>query len=494
MIFDNPEFVRHRRVALRHPIASTSVILSVCLIITFIIYLQVNDMRGMRYSTLDTAGYEPAYKTEFDMQKFGTGLFWTFYVLAALVLLLYNNYLCLRSISYEVEQKTYDFQQTNLQTPFELMVGKVLGTPVFGHFMVLLAMPFIILGGILAEIPLINLIGLVLVLYMFSLCTNMLSVLLSFYIHKGASFIAPIILIAAFYLGAIGSETPFSFFSPIETITALAADETYEVSFFGYLYDGLFLNIFLYLFFIYWLAVGITSKLKKASPKFTILSLYSFLLSIQLVILGLFWFKHPKIVQSQYYFRYEETITEIGQGFFAVLVVLLPMAFLMATVGRDQVYRWFKNLNKKTLMQNIFSDDAPTLMAIGLSAVSAVVLYSAVGSGYPKELEAYLVMAFFVLFVMREMMYFSVMELAGIKFLLTALYLGLFYILGSIAFGILRSDLIFTIVPLMPFFGSSDIEYTLVLVTVSIEVLILAIIYFLQIRNVKRQVRELENK
>jgi hypothetical protein len=172
--WSNPEYVRHVRAELRPPRAVTAalLVLLICGLVALICWnAERNDLKeSFRIYHLWLLGIQ-----------FTILGFWCVSA-------------CGQAISRERELKTYDFLRTTRLGAAELMVGKMLGAPVMGYFVVCCSLPISILAGFFGGYSVGTLVWAYALLLVFALLISLLSLWLSMLLEK-ASPIALALLI-----------------------------------------------------------------------------------------------------------------------------------------------------------------------------------------------------------------------------------------------------------------------------------------------------------
>jgi hypothetical protein len=119
-----------------------------------------------------------------------------------------GGYACLRSISQEREQNTFDFQRVTQLTSVELSLGKLFGAPVLAYFAALCMLPAALTGGIIGGIPPSRLVGAYLILLFGSVAVHSLALLVSLGTTRTGSGIGGVSAIALLFLLLAFSSAP----------------------------------------------------------------------------------------------------------------------------------------------------------------------------------------------------------------------------------------------------------------------------------------------
>jgi hypothetical protein len=199
----NPEYVRHVRAELRAPRAITAalVTLVICALVALSCWgTERNDLReffrifhlwllGVQYTVLG------------------------FWCASA----------CGQAISRERELKTYDFLRTTRLTAAELMVGKILGAPILGYFVVGCSLPISILAGFLGGYAVGTLLRAYALLLVFAVFVSLLSLWLSMLLEKSSSAAVALLILLPMGWAISFAYSPFPGFGAISIFPAILA-------------------------------------------------------------------------------------------------------------------------------------------------------------------------------------------------------------------------------------------------------------------------------
>jgi hypothetical protein len=197
----NPEYVRYVRAELRAPRAITAalVTLVICALVALSCWgTERNDLR------------------EF-FRIFHLWLLGIQYTLLAL----WCAGTCAQAISRERELKTYDFLRTTRLTAAELMVGKILGVPILGYFVVGCSLPISILAGFLGGYSAGTLAWAYALLLVFVLFLSLLSLWLSMLLEKSSSAAVAFLILLPMGWALSFAYSPFPGFAAISIFPAI---------------------------------------------------------------------------------------------------------------------------------------------------------------------------------------------------------------------------------------------------------------------------------
>jgi ABC-type transport system involved in multi-copper enzyme maturation permease subunit len=156
-IWNNPEFIRHRRAELRPTRAITvgAVVLLLCVLIGLACWSSQQHQLLNLQQAAEQYGTD-AWKHRLNILQDNfvrqtSLLFFRWLVgLQAVALTFWTLFSCAQSVSGERERKTWDFQRTTRLTSAEILIGKLLGEPVLVYFAVLCAAPVTLISGLAA--------------------------------------------------------------------------------------------------------------------------------------------------------------------------------------------------------------------------------------------------------------------------------------------------------------------------------------------------------
>jgi hypothetical protein len=197
----NPEYVRHVRAELRPPRAITAALITlvICALVALSCWsAERNDLKEFfRIFHLWLVGIQ------FTLLGF--------WCVSA----------CGQAISRERELKTYDFLKTTQLTPAELMVGKILGAPLLGYFVVSCSLPISALAGFLGGYSAGTLLRAYTLLLVFALFISLLSLWLSMQLEKSTSIAIGFLVLLPMGWGIGAAYSPFPGFGAISIFPAI---------------------------------------------------------------------------------------------------------------------------------------------------------------------------------------------------------------------------------------------------------------------------------
>ncbi len=255
----NPEFVRHARAELRAPRAFTAamIVLVICVLLGLSCWAAERDS---------------------SRQFFRLFYIWLV-VIQYLVLSLWCASACGQAISSERQLKTYDFLRTTRLSSLELMIGKLLGSPIMAYFVTGCFMPISVVAGILGGFSLHVLTWTYVLMVVFALFLSVVSLWLSMLAENvSAGAVGLVVLILPG--GLIGlTHTPFpgfaalSLFLPVLALYNLQGDLTRSVpTLLGVPVSFPKLAVLLCVLFGAWFALMIIRNLKRDREEIRLLS------------------------------------------------------------------------------------------------------------------------------------------------------------------------------------------------------------------------------
>jgi len=197
----NPEYVRHVRAELRAPRAITAalVVLVICALVAL-----------------------SCWSTERNDAKEFFRLFHLWLVGIQFTLLgFWCASTCGQAISREREMKTFDFLKTTRLTAAELVVGKILGAPILGYFVVGCSLPVSILAGFLGGYSAGTLAWAYVLLLVFALFLSLLSLWLSMLLEKSSLVAVALLLLLPMSWTLTLAYSPFPGFGAISIFPAI---------------------------------------------------------------------------------------------------------------------------------------------------------------------------------------------------------------------------------------------------------------------------------
>jgi len=185
-LWENPEFIRNCRAQLRprRLVLVASIIAALSLVVGYSTYQAYNG---------------GAWAGSFFSVAMYAQLF---------TLCLGGGYACMRSISQEREQNTFDFQRVTQMTSLELSLGKLFGAPAMAYFAALCMLPAALVGASTRGIPAWRVAGAYLILLAGSITVHALTLLFSLTATKAGSGIAGIFGIVIIFILLMMSSAP----------------------------------------------------------------------------------------------------------------------------------------------------------------------------------------------------------------------------------------------------------------------------------------------
>ncbi|MBZ5543521.1 MAG: ABC transporter permease [Acidobacteriia bacterium] len=163
----NPEFVRHLRAELRPPRAITAAFLAVVVCALAGLACWASEHENLRVFFRTFHGWLVGIQF--------VGL--AFWCASG----------CGQAITRERELKTYDFLKTTRLTAGEIVLGKILGAPIMGYFVVGCTLPISLAVGALGGYGLGTLVGVYVLLLAFALFVSLMGLWLSMLLEKSSS-------------------------------------------------------------------------------------------------------------------------------------------------------------------------------------------------------------------------------------------------------------------------------------------------------------------
>jgi hypothetical protein len=255
----NPEFVRHVRAELRPPRAITAGFLAlvVCALVGLGCWASEHENLRVFFRTF--------HGWLVGIQFVGLA-FWCASG-------------CGQAITRERELKTYDFLRTTRLTAGEIVVGKVLGAPIMGYFVVGCTLPISLVVGALGGYSLRTLVGVYVLLAGLSLFVSLAGLWLSMLLEKSSSAAVAFLTLLPIAWTLSLAYSPFSglgSLSALPTIFLLYGlrDKMalFRPTLFGMTIPGLVASLLLYAALGAWLVLMLVRNLKKDREQIVMLS------------------------------------------------------------------------------------------------------------------------------------------------------------------------------------------------------------------------------
>jgi hypothetical protein len=156
--------------------ATLSLITQLIICLNYIGLLPPSGVRGSHYGRYCLGGVDPSYsepnyynETLCTKDLLGNwiilkelwwlDIFTTLSIISIILLLAVGTYMLIADLSQEESKGTINFIRLSPQSAGSVLVGKLLGVPVWLYIFVLLALPFNLIAGLKAHIPLILILG-----------------------------------------------------------------------------------------------------------------------------------------------------------------------------------------------------------------------------------------------------------------------------------------------------------------------------------------------
>ena len=153
----NPEFVRHLRSQLRpmRAIAVAAVVAIVCVLVWMSCWgMKQAELEAARRAVMefhDKLGSRWAIRVqqlEADFTRQVSLLFFQWLLgIQAVVVTFWSLAACAQGVLGERDRKTWDFQRTTRLSSAEMVIGKLLGEPVLGYFILVCSLPLSLIAG-----------------------------------------------------------------------------------------------------------------------------------------------------------------------------------------------------------------------------------------------------------------------------------------------------------------------------------------------------------
>lgn len=289
-IWNNPEFVRHRRAELRpvRAITVAVVIIVMCLLLGLACWSYEQSLLESTQRGLEAYATEAWKNRVQDLQENIARQTWLLFYrwligLQGVALAFWTLFSCAQSVSGERDRKTWDFQRVTRVTPTEMLIGKLLGEPILIYFAVLCAAPVTLIAGLLGGLSLGTVISLFIFLAVTAMFLGLGGMWLSTLLEsrtRGVGLIAALALYG-FTLGSYGmreSGLPgFAAMSPMMGIADLLGHSSSRFGhimpvLFGHEVPWLLMNVLLCGSFSAWLALMLIRNLKRDYPEIRPLS------------------------------------------------------------------------------------------------------------------------------------------------------------------------------------------------------------------------------
>jgi len=352
---------------------------------------------------------------------------------------------CGQAISRERELKTYDFLKTTRLTSTELMIGKVLGTPIMAYFVVGCSLPVSLVAGLLGGYSAGTLVAVYALLIVFALFISLLGLWISMLLEKSSS--AAVGLLALFPIAWSFSfvYSPFpgfgglSIFPAILSLYKADADVARaKPALFGLTTSFPVLTILLYAAFGAWLALMMMRNLKKDREQISLLSRWQAVGFGAFLNVLFYAFLDPKAVvgQGSPSLRPEE-VSSLAMGVNGLFLFLVGLATLNP---HEKLKAWWRR--RSSGAEGYFSEAGLPWPWLVASALAAYLLLAAEALGMRGAVAldrwhlstAAIQLLVLLIFAARDILFLQWCNITTMKRPLVGgcLYLCLYYVAVSI--------------------------------------------------------------
>ena len=443
--WSNPELLRNARIQLRPGRAIAAAI--ICAAISLTIWYSF-EFRATTKSVADDA---------IEMFKF-------ILQIQVFVLLIGGGIYELLSVHREKELNTFDYQRVTRLSSFELAVGKLFGAPILTYFIVLCLMPVAIFAAALGHAPVALVVEAYAILVAGCIAFHLLALLVSTTLGRGVSAIAvlPYLVLVAMtsvdFFASQGTDLSPSAsvwtvhqLNPFAASAMFAKDLSQGLSdlFFGVSAPHFAVLMVIYVTLIAWFLLAIVRNLKRDPAVYELyspLQAFAFAIYLNVLVLGFFNWKAPLgmpiIVDNQ--LRGFNTLPPrqvevmlLGGGFW--LFALLGTVLLR---NRELVRQRIQVLGDRAAGFWAALWPAPYVLAgtivTGLGILELIRVYRNISGGDWDWALALANIAFFALWLARDLLYLQWMGLRRTRRPLVSafLYLLVFYTCTGIILGV----------------------------------------------------------
>ena len=336
---------------------------------------------------------------------------------------------CGESVSQERLLKTYDFQRTTGLSSAELMLGKLLGSPVLGYFVIGCSMIFSIPAAILGDIGIGVIAATYVLLLTFALFISTIGLWISMLNERTQTGTAVVLILGLMSFAAVTSDSRFPGLTGLSSIPALVslysnAPQT-KPTIFGMETPSFLMTLLMQAAFGAWFVLMLTRNLKKDRSEIRLLS------RKQAIGLAAFF--------NLLFYALLKSDPPIEGSAFEGMTLMLT-AIILFSVGlasltpREKLKLWWRKY--KAGEESYFSESGlvwPWMILAGI--ISYAVHLAARGLipvAAPEENaihRATLQMIIFVIFITRDVLFLQFCSLTRMKrpLLAGALYLMLYY-------------------------------------------------------------------
>ncbi len=418
----NPEFVRHVRAELRPARALTAAVL--VLVICALVAL-------------------PCWASEEkNLQGFFQLYFGWLVGIQYVLLTVWCASTCGQAISRERELKTYDFLKTTRLSSTELMVGKILGVPVVGYFVLGCSLPISVVAGVLGGFSVGVLFWTYVLLVALAIFVSLAGLWTSMQVEKSSAGAVGLLLLLPLGFTFGLTFTPFPGFGAISVFPALfwlfdikQSDMTRVApTLFGLRVSFVFLTLLLYVLFGGWLVLMLARNLKRDREEIRLLSRGQAIGFAAFLNLLLYGFLDPSRVASKGGY---ETISPVDVSVVAVVlnaIILFLVGIAMLTPPEKLKVWWRRHAAREEPYFSEYGLPWPWLVVAAVIAY-ALLAAEAAGLGRASSLREWqlgtagLQLFVFLVFTARDILFLQWCNLTRMKrpVVKGVLYLLLYY-------------------------------------------------------------------
>ncbi len=441
-MFNNAEFLRNVRVQLTpRRLMFTSGLTLGLIIISELLIWAATAKTG--YSSLDYNRW-----AEFGMASFNLLFFAQIILLTAMAPSVVGG-----SIIQERLRNTLIFQQMTLLSSHEVLLGKMFGSTIVYYVLAALIMPFAVLGGLIARIPLDSLVGIYLVLLVGALSWQAVSLFISSSIVNAQEAAGRNLAGLSYSIGGLAVFFMMIFFNIFwRQSWEMQHGNTY---FFGQPILALTFAVMVMLFIGVWAYVGAVRAFKdlqliRLSPR----TVWYFFIALEVLLVGWFW---GGIISSEGYTGTSQEYFKRNIGALFIAYLFINWIFLAALAGisvisRNQLREWWSgSLDAVSLLKRLEIKNSIINYPISIAIVlaGAVALWGSMYVGLPDRQNLLLpfssLIAMIVAFVVTMLSMASFIQFCAMYRFRVANRAGLvlwvmIMVIAAIATGILGSE------------------------------------------------------
>jgi hypothetical protein len=444
----NPELLRNARIQLRPGRAIAAAI--ICAAISLTIWYSFESRSNPSSEAADALA-----------------MFVFILQLQVVVLLIGGGIYELLSVHREKELNTFDYQRVTRLSSFELAVGKLFGAPILTYFIVLCLMPIAIFAAALGHAPLVLVVEAYVIVLVGCIAFHVLALLISTTLGRGVSAMAvlPFLIVVAFtsvdffasqttYLSGSASTWAVHQLNPFAA-SAMFQSGSFRTLILSDLFFGVSVPHFIVLMVIYatliaWFLLAIVRNLKRDPAVYELYSpvqAFAFALYVNVLMLGFFNWKAP---------LGQPIINSLGRiaGFNTLPphpvedMLLFGSFWLFALLGiillrnRERVRQRIQALGNSAASFWAALWPAPYVLTgmiiAGLGILELIRIYRNISAGDWDWGLALVSIAFFALWLARDLLYLQWMGLRRTRRPLASaiIYLIVFYTCTGIIFGV----------------------------------------------------------